>query len=195
MIDCSFFESNKVSTNHRDTLLTNGIVLWHSRGDSILPRRPCPTIWSSSSPALAKETYGSQRGDALLCGVKHALCSSKKPRIVTCSTPTFCIALRVQSFRVCQLFQYRVFISARYSTSKSSTSPSPSCRRLPSSPFSPLTYPSRDQRVFKNFGQTKSPLRFLHRHMRHHELGLGVATSPRDHEIECRLSGDTTKSC
>ncbi len=101
----------------------------HSRAASILPHRPCPTISASSSPALTKEPCAFQRGDVLRCGVKHARCSSKQSRIVTWSTPTFCVASWVPSFRVCPLFLYRAFTSVRYSTRKNSTSPSPSCRK------------------------------------------------------------------
>ncbi len=46
------------------------------------PLGPCPTIWASSSPAMAREPYGFQKGGFLRGVVKRARCSSRKPRIV-----------------------------------------------------------------------------------------------------------------
>ena len=121
----------------------------HSRAVSILPLRPCPTISASSSPVLAKEPYEFQRGDVLRCDVNHARCSSKQPSIGVWSTPTFCVNSRVPPFRVCLLFLWRAFTSARYSTRKSSTSPSPSCRKkMSTASSSGATSPSRDQRIY-----------------------------------------------
>ena len=54
------------------------------------------TIWSSSSPALSKESCGSQKGNAVPCGVNHSSCSSRHPRIVVWSTATFSVAYDLQ---------------------------------------------------------------------------------------------------
>jgi hypothetical protein len=70
LIACSSFEeASRARQIIEDTLLVTGIVrARHSRAAPILRPRPCPTIWASSSPPLAKETYGFQRGGAFaLC--------------------------------------------------------------------------------------------------------------------------------
>jgi hypothetical protein len=45
----------------------------HSRAASILPRRPCPTIWTSSSPALGKELYGEVRKSSTSLGASQII--------------------------------------------------------------------------------------------------------------------------
>jgi hypothetical protein len=55
-----------------------------ARAASTLPHRPCPTIWASISPLLAKETCGFQRGGVSRCVVKRTRCSSRQPKFSHC---------------------------------------------------------------------------------------------------------------
>ena len=125
----------------------------HSR-DASHRHRPCPTIWSSSSPLLAKESRGFQRGGASRCVVKCARCFSRQPRIVALSTPTSFVGSRGPPSHVYRLCRLLAFISEKSSTRKSSTSRNRSSLKQPSTTCSfGATSGSRAQRTCKSYGQ------------------------------------------
>ena len=116
--------------------------------------RPCPTIGSSSSPLLAKEPCGFQRGGASRRVVKRARCFSRQPKIVVSSTPTSFVGSRRPSSLVCRQSHWLVFISEKSSPRKIITSRDRSCIKQPSTTCSfDATSGSRAQRTCKSYGQ------------------------------------------
>ncbi len=63
----------------------------HSRAASKRLHRPCPIIWASASPPLAKKPYGFRRGSVFLSAVRRVHCFSSLPDSKPDSKPRFLV--------------------------------------------------------------------------------------------------------